>query len=145
MMRATPVRRPMEAKSPRVLKVKGFKAAPRALATRLYASSLPSREACCAVGGCQPPAPSGIIAQSPNAQTPGNPSTCRQSFTLRRLRSLGNANPFSKGLGEVPAVVDAADGLDARKTATGHHKGKQRLTLFNRALGVSFFEVLNQA
>ena len=44
---------------------------PRIVATRLSASSGPSRIACCAVGGKNPPLPSGIAAQSPQAQIPG--------------------------------------------------------------------------
>src|SRR5437762_11914236 len=49
-IRATPVRRPIAASSPIVLKLNGFFGSPETLATMLCATTFPSRDACCAVG-----------------------------------------------------------------------------------------------
>src|SRR6266699_6312890 len=75
------------------------------VAIMLRATTLPSRDACCAVGGQYPPvAESGTNAQSPSAQRPSTPSTSRLTFTLIRPRSFGHATRSSVGFGETPAV-----------------------------------------
>ena len=73
-IRATPVRRPIAASCPSVLNLNGFFGLPSTLAMMLCARTLPSRDACCAVGGQKSPvAGSGTSAQSPSAQRPSWP------------------------------------------------------------------------
>src|SRR5215469_14107368 len=95
----------MAASAPRVLKLNGFFGVPQTLATLLCATTLPSRYACCAVGGQYlPVAGSGTSAQSPSAQTPSTPSTSRFAFTLIRPRSFGQGIRSRIGFGDMPAV-----------------------------------------
>src|SRR5215831_4314221 len=95
----------MAASAPSVLKLNGFLGVPQTLATILCATTLPSRDACCAVGGQYfPVAGSGTSAQSPRAQRPANSSTCRFAFTLMRPRSFGQETRSRIGFGEMPAV-----------------------------------------
>src|SRR5215471_21509060 len=71
----------------------------------LWATTLACRSPCCAVGGWNPPVlGSGTAAQSPNAQTPGQPSNSRDSVTSRRPRFFAQGIVSSNGFGEVPAV-----------------------------------------
>src|SRR5204862_2804546 len=73
---ATPVRRPMAANWPMVLKTKGVFASPLMAAAMFRPRILPWRNACCAVGGYGLPVfLSGTEAQSHRAQTPGYPET----------------------------------------------------------------------
>src|SRR5919198_6562176 len=104
-IRATPVRRPIAASAPSVLKLNGVFGAPQTLAIMFRATTFPSREACCAVGGQYlPVAGSGTSAQSPSAQTLSTPSTSRFEFTLIRPRSFGQGTRFKIGFGDIPAV-----------------------------------------
>src|SRR5690349_1413261 len=61
--------------------------------------------ACCAVGGQDlPVVESGTAAQSPSAQTPGQPLTSRNSFVSNRPRSFEQFTRLKRGFGETPAV-----------------------------------------
>src|SRR5258708_39256166 len=97
----TPANRCQQTKSIESERVKSL---PRVFAMMFCASTLPSREACCAVGGWYPPCSSGIMAQSPSAQIPGYPSTPIAGLTLSRCRSFGRGSSSSKGCGAAPAV-----------------------------------------
>src|ERR1043166_4763148 len=100
-IRATPLRRPMEASSPMVLNEKGFSGRRYSDATIFCATTLPSRMACCAVGGCDFPGwlASGTNAQSPTAHTPGQSGTCKNSFTNTRSHSFSQGREETSGLG----------------------------------------------
>ncbi len=73
---ATPRRRPIVASNPRILNLKGCRGSPRRVAAMLFASTLASRMACCAVGGWNLPgfrtSGTSAIAQCPNAGTVGH-------------------------------------------------------------------------
>src|SRR5260370_10242919 len=96
----------MAASSPMVLNEKGFSGRLQSDAAILCATTLPSRMACCAVGGCDFPGclVLGTSPQSPTAQTPGQPGTCKNSFTSTRPRSFSQGREETSGLGTVPAV-----------------------------------------
>ena len=87
---ATPARCPIVASWPRVVKRKGAFCVPRMAATTFFEQRIASRNACCAVGGCDLPLLAfGIHAQSPTAQTPGRPGASSISFpTMRPFPSL---------------------------------------------------------
>src|SRR5579859_5442057 len=105
-IRATPLRRPMEASSPIVLNEKGLSGRRLSDAVILCATTLPSRIACCAVGGCDFPGclASGTNPQSPTAHTPGQPGTSKNWFTKTRPHSFLQGSEETSGLGTVPAV-----------------------------------------
>src|SRR5882672_615345 len=96
----------MEASSPRVLNEKTFSGRWYSDAVIFCATTLPWRMACCAVGGCDSPGRlmSGTNPQSPTAQTPGQPGTCKHSFTSTRPHSFSQGREETNGLGTVPAV-----------------------------------------
>src|SRR5207244_612426 len=104
--RATAVRQPIEASSPMVLNENDFRGRPKNPAAIFCATTLPSRMACCAVGGCDCPGflISGTKAQSPAAQTSGRSQTCKNWFTTIRPRSFEQGSEEISGLGTVPAV-----------------------------------------
>jgi len=104
-IRATPVRRPTLASNPSVRNLNGFGTFPRIVAMMFFARRDPSRDACCAVGGWQPPPRiSGTSAQSPSAHTPGAFCTRISASTRIFPRSFGSSISSSKGCGAVPAV-----------------------------------------
>ena len=88
------------------MNLNGTVARPWTTAEMLRASTAPSRDACCAVGGWNEPffATSGIRAQSPSAHTSGWPGTRRSASTTILPFSLGSPIRSRVGLGEVPAV-----------------------------------------
>src|SRR5437868_4863513 len=109
------MRRPIEASSPMVLNENDFKAPPESTAAILYATTLPSRMACCAVGGWDLPGVlmSGTNAQSPTAQTLGQSGIRKNWFTSNRPRSFAQASEETMGLGTVPAVhTKVRDGIE---------------------------------
>src|SRR6266516_2056796 len=70
------------------------------VAIMLQATTLPSRDACCAVGGQYlPVAGSGTSAQSPSAQRPSTLSTFKFELTLTRPRSFSHGTRSRIGLG----------------------------------------------
>src|SRR5438876_4585035 len=85
--------------------MKGFLTPPRMAAHMLRARTRPCRNACCAVGGYGLPVlGSGTEAQSPTAQTPGQPGTSIYSLVAMRPRSFVHGTVFTIGCGAVPAV-----------------------------------------
>src|SRR5262245_21153554 len=102
---ATPVLFPMDAISPIVSNSNGFFLPPRMEAIMFFASTLPCRIACCAVGGYGFPVRGfGIDAQSPSAQTSGHSGSARNSFTDTFPCSFGQGREARRGLGATPAV-----------------------------------------
>src|SRR6266446_1376366 len=80
------------------------------VAIMLRATTLPSRDACCAVGGQYlPVAGSGTSAQSPSAQRPSTPSTFKFELTLTRPRSFSHGTRSRIGFGEMPAVQTSVE------------------------------------
>src|SRR6266487_7204371 len=80
------------------------------VAIMLRATILPSRDACCAVGGQYlPVAGSGTNAQSPSAHKPSTLSTSRFAFTLIRPRSFGHGTRSRIGFGDIPAVQTSVE------------------------------------
>src|SRR6266568_7041404 len=76
----------------------------------LRATTLPSRDACCAVGGQYlPVAGSGTSAQSPSAQRPSTPSTFKFELTLTRPRSFSHGTRSRIGFGDMPAVQTSVE------------------------------------
>src|SRR5438552_16215258 len=75
------------------------------VAIMLRATTLPSRDACCAVGGQYLPVDgSGTSEQSPSAQRPPTPSTFKFELTLTRPRSFSHGTRSSIGYRDMPAV-----------------------------------------
>src|SRR5713101_5088334 len=97
---ATAERLPSEPILPSPLKSKARRRPPRMVATMFPASTCAWRVACCAVGGDEPPSGVGIEAQSPSAQTPGNPGTSSSGVTwMRPPRALGSFTASITGWG----------------------------------------------
>src|SRR4030095_6295345 len=129
MMRATPVRLPIEASAPIVLNSKRLPRPPLSAATIFSATIFPWRNACCAVGGqALPVAASGTAAQSPSAHTPGNSATSRNSFVTSRPHSLEQFNVDSSGFGETPAVQTSRLVLSVEPSPRSHYSLEILLT-----------------
>src|SRR5262249_329185 len=105
-IRATPIRRPIEARSPIILNENARSERPDSAATIFWATILPSRIACWAVGGCdfRPFLMSGTNAQSPMAHTLGQSGSCKNWFTTNRPFSFELGIDDMSGLGTMPAV-----------------------------------------
>src|SRR6516165_5739456 len=104
-MLATPERRPIAASWPMVANENFLLVPPRSVAPMLWATTRAWRSACCAVGGKNLPLrSSGMSAQSPSAQTLGQPGTASVESTQMRPRSRWHGSDASCGLADVPAV-----------------------------------------
>src|SRR4029453_18730701 len=100
---ATPVWRPMLAKSPTALYLNGSGARPTTAASMFFAAAPPCRKPCCPVGGQSlPVVTSGTAAQSPAAQSPLTPGTARYSLTRTRPRSFSRGDEAIPGVGLTP-------------------------------------------
>src|SRR6185436_6618996 len=88
-----------------VVNVNGAVLCPRTAATMFFAQCTASRKACCAVGVWGLPVLElGIHAQSPTAQTPGNPGTSNVLSTRTRPFSLLQGRVCNTVGGVTPAV-----------------------------------------
>src|SRR3989442_412820 len=113
---ATAERLPSEPILPSPLKSKARRRPPRMVATMFPASTCAWRVACCAVGGDEPPSGVGIEAQSPSAQTPGNPGTSCSGVTwMRPPRALGSFTASITGWGNDGTVDTNVRVIDAVK------------------------------